>query len=239
MSDSSSDEQARIYFERAREYDALIAAEDADGNVLATLATRLPLDGARLADVGAGTGRLACLLGPRVSRVHLSDRAGPMLDVARDKLKKAGLLDKATFEVRDARDLELADASVDIAAAGWVFGHFRHWMPDGWRKEVDAALTQMERVVAPGGYVVILETLGTGHESPRKHEGLDEYFMHLESQHGFERSWFRTDYVFADVDTAARVLGEFFGEALVTKIRAQAWSRVPECTGLWIKRKPE
>jgi ubiquinone/menaquinone biosynthesis C-methylase UbiE len=236
MSDSASDAQARIYLERAREYDALIAAEDADGNVLKNLASRLPFDGARLADVGAGTGRLACLLGPRVSRVHLSDRAAPMLDVARDKLQRAGLSDKATFDVTDARDLALPDASVDIAAAGWVFGHFRHWMPDGWRREVDAALAQMERVVVPGGHVVILETLGTGHETPRTHEGLDEYFAHLESTRGFERSWFRTDYVFADVDTAARVLGEFFGEALVTKIRAKSWSRVPECTGLWIKR---
>jgi ubiquinone/menaquinone biosynthesis C-methylase UbiE len=238
MSDSISDEQARIYFERAREYDALIAAEDADGNVVKHLASRLPLDGARLADVGAGTGRLACLLGSRVSQVHLSDRAGPMLEVARDKLQKAGLADKATFEVADARELRLADASVDVAAAGWVFGHFRHWMPDGWRHEVDAALAQMERVVVPGGHVVILETLGTGHETPRTHEGLDEYFAHLESAHGFERTWFRTDYVFADADTAARVLGEFFGDALVAKIRAASWSRVPECTGLWIKRKP-
>lgn len=237
MSDASSDEQARIYFERAQEYDALIAAEDADGNVEKALASRLPLDGARLADVGAGTGRLACLLGPRVSRVHLSDRAGPMLEVARAKLEAAGLLHKASFEVADARSLALGDESVDVAAAGWVFGHFRHWMPDGWRQEVDAALTQMERVVVPGGHVVILETLGTGHETPRTHEGLDEYFSHLESRHGFERSWFRTDYVFADVDQAARVLGEFFGEALVAKIRAESWSRVPECTGLWIKRK--
>jgi hypothetical protein len=38
------------------------------------------------------------------------------------------------------------------------------------------------------------------------------------------------------VDTAARVLGELFGDALVAEIRAASWSRVPECTGLW-KRK--
>ena len=56
--------------------------------------------------------------------------------------------------------------------------------------------------------------------------------MVLESQ-GFSRSWVRTDYVFADEETAARVCGAFFGAPLVERIREHRWSRVPECTAVF------
>jgi len=79
-----------------------------------------------------------------------------------------------------------------------------------------------------------VETLGTGHATPRTHAALDEYFEHLERAHGFARSWIRTDYAFADVDTAARVCGGFFGPALVERIRAERWARVPECTAVFV-----
>lgn len=231
MSDPSS-EQARIYEERAEEYDALIAAEDADGELVRALALAVSLDGAIVADVGAGTGRIARCIGPRARRVHLIDRAAPMLEVARRRLEARG---DVAFDIHhaDARALPLADASCDVAIAGWVFGHFRHWMPEGWRLEVDAALGEMRRVVRPGGTIVVIETLGTGHSTPRAHAGLDEYFEHLERAHGLVRSWIRTDYEFADVETAARVCGGFFGDALVERIRTEGWARVPECTAIF------
>lgn len=233
MSDTTSDEQARIYEERALEYDTLISAEDVDGHLEEALSQWAPIDGARIADVGAGTGRLARLFAARCRHMHLIDRAAPMLEVARDRLAAIGLADKITVHHADARELPLDDESVDIAMAGWVFGHFRHWMPDGWRAEVDAALAEMRRVVVAGGPIVVIETLGTGHEVPRQRSILEEYFAHLEGEHGFERSWIRTDYEFADVSTAASVMGGFFGEELVARIRSEAWCRVPECTALF------
>lgn len=233
MSDRTSDEQAKIYEERADDYDALIAAEDADGELRAAFAERVAFEGARVADVGAGTGRVARWMVPTAAHVHLVERAAPMLDVARLRLEADGQLDRVSFHHADARELPLDDASVDVATAGWVFGHFRHWMPEGWRAEVDQAVGEMRRVVVPGGRIAILETLGTGHETPRQHPGLDEYFAHLETQHGFTRTWHRSDYAFASVDEAARVMGGFFGEALVAQIRDRAWARVPECTALF------
>lgn len=236
MSDTTSDEQARIYEERALEYDALISAEDVDGNLEEAISRRVPLEGARVADVGAGTGRLARLFGARCERVHLIERAAPMLEVARERLATLGLSEKTTLHHADARELPLGDESVDVAMAGWVFGHFRHWMPDGWGAEVDAALAEMRRVVVPGGALIVIETLGTGHEVPRQRSSLEEYFTHLEHEHGFERSWLRTDYEFPDVATAERVMGGFFGEELVARIRVEAWRRVPECTALFTLR---
>ena len=227
------DAQARIYQERADQYDALIAAEDADGTLRALFEERASFGGRRVADIGAGTGRLARWAAPRAAHVHLVERAAPMLEVARRRLEADGVLARVTFHRADARELPLDDASVDLAAAGWVFGHFRHWMPDGWREEVDRAVAEMRRVVAPGGAIAILETLGTGHETPRHHPGLEEYFLHLEEHHGFARAWARSDYVFESVEAAATAMGGFFGDGLVETIRAKGWSRVPECTALF------
>lgn len=236
MTDPSA-EQARIYEERAEEYDALISAEDAMGELPRALDALVSLDDAVIADVGAGTGRIARTVGGRARRVHLVERAAPMLEVARRRLEAQG---DVRFELHhaDARALPLEDASCDLAIAGWVFGHFRHWMPEGWKLEVDAAIAEMRRVVRPGGGIVVIETLGTGHETPRIHAALDEYFEHLEQAHGLTRSWIRTDYQFADVETAARVCGSFFGAPLVEKIRAGGWARVPECTGIFSGESP-
>jgi ubiquinone/menaquinone biosynthesis C-methylase UbiE len=231
-----SQEQARFYEEQAEAYDALIAAEDADGRLLDELTRRLPLDGARIADVGSGTGRLARMLAERATHVTLVDRAAPMLEVARRRLEAMGLGERVTIEIGDARALPLGDGSVEVAMAGWVFGHFRHWMPDGWRDEVDAALAEMRRVVVTDGHIVVIETLGTGHERPREHPELDEYFEHLEAVHGLSRFWLRTDYQFDDVEGAVEVLGPFFGEELVERIRREEWRRVPECTAVFMGR---
>jgi ubiquinone/menaquinone biosynthesis C-methylase UbiE len=156
-----------------------------------------------------------------------------MLEVARRRLAGAGI--DFEIHVADARALPLADASCDAAVAGWVFGHFRHWMPDGWRAEVDAAIVEMRRVTRSGA-IAIVETLGTGHETPRAHAALDEYFAHLERAHGLARTWIRTDYAFADVETAASICGGFFGPELAERIRRERWSRVPECTAIFAPR---
>lgn len=235
MSRNPSDEQAKVYVERAEEYDVLIRAEDADGALPVALAERIELEGAVIADVGAGTGRIARLLGGRVRHVHLVERAAPMLAVAKARLAVEGIAN-VTLHEADARELPLDTDSVDAAVAGWVFGHFRRWMPEGWEDEVDRAIAEMQRVVRASGPVLIIETLGTGHETPRTHEALDEYFARLEEHHGFRRTWIRTDYQFDDAETAAEVLGGFFGDAMADRTREEGWARVPECTAIFERR---
>lgn len=235
MSSSASAAQAAVYETRAAEYDALISAEDVDRALPAVLDRLVRIDGAVIADVGAGTGRFARLLAARAKHVHLIDRAAPMLEVARTRLSGDGLTN-VTLHVSDARSLPLPDASVDLAVAGWVFGHFPHWMPDDWRHEVAAAVAEMRRVVKRGGSIVIVETLGTGHETPRKHEKLDAYFEWLMETQGFTQTIIRTDYGFPDVETAAKICGSFFGDALASTIREKQWARVPECTSVFVTR---
>ena len=237
MADRTASAQERVYEEDAANYDLLISAEDADGELPRALTGLLGergagFAGARVADIGAGTARLTRVVAERAAHVDLVDRAGPMLEVGRGRLEKLG---RTNFQVHqaDARALPLASGAYDIAMAGWVFGHFRHWMPEGWKDEVSAALGEMRRILRPGGHLFVIETLGTGHETPRQHPALDEYFAYLEQVEGLTRTWIRTDYAFADPETAAAITGRFFGEAFADKVRAEGWSRVPECTAIF------
>ncbi|MEM9189095.1 MAG: class I SAM-dependent methyltransferase [Myxococcota bacterium] len=226
---ASSDAQKAMYRTQAEAYETLIAAEDCDGRLREEVERRVDVRGKRLLDVGAGTGRLARWFAEHAKTLTLVEREVAMLEVAKGHLSEA-----ATYHVADARELPVPTNAFDVAMAGWVFGHFRHWMPDGWEREVDQAIIEMRRAVVPGGALVVIETLGTGHETPRDHPALDEYFQRLESVHGFERTWARSDYRFETPEHAVVVLGKFFGETLVRQIQAQRWSTVPECTGLFV-----
>lgn len=229
----AADAQRAVYRERADAYARLVAAEDVDGAIGRALAAQASIAGARALDVGCGTGRLTRVL-RALGAAHVLgvDREPAMLEVARRTLGDELACGRVSLREADARSLEIEPRTFDVATAGWCFGHFRHWMPDRWEAEVDAALSAMERAVRRGGAVLVLETLGTGHETPRHHPGLEAYFARLEAR-GYARSWIRTDYLFASVDEAAEVLGAFFPSSLVESVCANRWRRVPECTGVW------
>jgi ubiquinone/menaquinone biosynthesis C-methylase UbiE len=232
----SDDAQREIYREHADAYDRLVRAEDVDGQLARAIGEIVDVRGARVLDVGCGTGRLTRIL-LELGAAHVTgvDRAEAMLGVAARSL--AAELARGAIELVEADARALAAHGVpvgafDVVTAGWCFGHFRHWMPDDWREDVDRALDAMSRAVRPGGVLIVIETLGTGHETPRVHAALDEYFALLEAR-GFTRRAIRTDYAFASVEEAVEVLGPFFGEELSARIVEERWARVPECTGVW------
>jgi ubiquinone/menaquinone biosynthesis C-methylase UbiE len=230
-------DQQEIYEHHALEYDALVNAEDCDHNLLPALASIASLPGASVLEVGVGTGRITRLLLPTVARVVGIDRAPAMLEVARRHLEQLGSSSTWELHCADARDLPVPSAFADLAIAGWVFGHLRYWLPDDWRDHIGKALAEMGRALKPGGTMVIVETLGTGREDPLPPSpALGEYFAWLETEHGMQRVALRTDYLFPDVATAAKVAGAFFGEAFGERVKLEQWARIPECTGLWWKR---
>jgi ubiquinone/menaquinone biosynthesis C-methylase UbiE len=224
----------RLYREGAAAYDRLVSAEDADGSLLPALAAVAELAGARVLEVGAGTGRLTRLLAPVAGRIVATERSWPMLDVARGRLPEAG---GARFCCAEAGALPVRGDWADLALAGWVFGHFLEWMPDGWRGSVAAALAEMRRALRPGGTLVVLETLGTGAGAPAPPTpDLAEYYAWLEDEHGFARREVRTDFEFRSHEEAVELVRFFFGAELGEAVRRGGGRRVPEYTGLWSLR---
>lgn len=233
---SAEPDQRQIYASDAARYERLVAAEDWQGRLLPAIADIVPLAGAIVVEPGAGTGRLTRLLSPCVRQVHALDRSGHMLRHARELLQRE-CQGNWSLALADNQDLPLGSRCADIAIAGWSFGHSTVWNEKGWLKEVDRALGEMLRVLRPGGTAIILETLGTGGETPQPPtENLAAFYRWLERERGFERRWLRTDYRFGSRQEARELLGFFFGEAFASQAPLSASCVLPECTGIWWRR---
>jgi demethylmenaquinone methyltransferase/2-methoxy-6-polyprenyl-1,4-benzoquinol methylase len=143
------EEQVRAMFDRiARVYDRMnsvmtVGLDRRWRERAADLAALGP--GARALDVATGTGDLAVALKRRVGpegEVVGSDFSEGMLELAR---AKAG---DVAFESGNALDLPYADGSFDAATVGFGARNFA---------DLARGLSEMARVVRPGGRVVVLE----------------------------------------------------------------------------------
>jgi ubiquinone/menaquinone biosynthesis C-methylase UbiE len=224
-----------IYANHADQYEALVLREDYQGNILKALQTIRPLTGLDVVEMGAGTGRLTLMLAPLVKSLHAFDNSAHMLDVAITKLNQTGFTNWRA-EVADNRSLPVADSSADLSIQGWSFGHYCGWYPDTWREAIGAALGEMTRVLRPGGTAILLETMGTGRETPQPPTpALAEYYAWIEGEHRFTPTTLRTDYHFESLAEAERLTRFFFGDELADEVVRRNWVVLPECTGVWWK----
>lgn len=224
-----------VYRNEAERYERLISREDEEGNLLKTLLRIFPFAGADLVDTGAGTGRLACLLAPYVRSVALFDNSEAMLEVAAEKLRQAGYKHWRT-QAADHRELPLADASADVLTAGWSVCYIASANHAEWRESLARAMAEFKRVLRPGGTIILIETLGTGYETPNPPSFLHPYYRELTERCSFAHTWIRTDYRFADEEEAAELTGFFFGDELANRMRDNRLTLLSECTGVWWKR---
>ncbi len=98
-----------------------------------------------VADLGCGTGNASELLAPLVKRVIAVDQSQPMLAAARKRLETAKNVE---FIEGELTDLPLKDASVDVAVCMLVLHHV---------EKPTEALSQMRRIVRPGGMGLIVD----------------------------------------------------------------------------------
>jgi len=223
--------QREIYASHALEYERLVAAEDHQGNILRALRGILPLDGIEALDLGAGTGRLACLLAPHVKSVVALDVSVHMLQRARGALE-AGTGAPALVAAAEHRWLPVGAATADLLVSGWSVSYVAVWDPERWRQNLDAWLREAKRVLRKSGWIVLFESLGTGNETPTRLPHLEDFYDWL-SEAGFGFNWIRTDYRFESVEVADELVGFFFGEDIRNSIKRTPPVTLAECTGVW------
>lgn len=223
--------QAEIYQTEGDKYEALVAREDYQGNILKALTEIVDLQDRRALDLGAGSGRLTCLLAPYMRSIKAFDLSKEMLRVCRNKLSKTKLTNWQVG-LADHRQLPVASASADLAVSGWSVSYLAVWNPDSWRSELEKWLGEMKRVLRPGSFIVLFESLGTGNEEPLQLDHLREFYGWLDET-GFQNKIIRTDYQFATLQEAEELTHFFFGSELGDTVKKNNWTILPECTGVW------
>ena len=217
-----------IYQNQAAQYELMVSREDYQGRLLPALNALRSLNGLDVVELGAGTGRLTRQIAPLARSLVALDVSESMLDVLREKLPQI------IVTTADNRALPLTSRIADVVIAGWSIAHSVGWYPETWRVETGKALAEIFRLLRPGGTAILLETLGTGNETPAPpNEGLAQFYSMLEDDYGFARTALRTDYQFASPEEGQALLRFFFGDELADRIVSEQLTILPECTGIW------
>jgi ubiquinone/menaquinone biosynthesis C-methylase UbiE len=122
-----------------------------EGERLAELATAAlaRVSGARVIDVACGPGTFTRPFAPRVRRAVGVDLTPAMIEKAREEAARAGLAN-IEFVTGNVHALPFADGVAGVVACGYAFHHMT---------EPARALTEMARVLRPGGRVAIADLI--------------------------------------------------------------------------------
>jgi SAM-dependent methyltransferase len=134
----------------AAPFAALDIHADADG-LRRTLAAARLAPHMRVLDVACGPGIVACAAAAQAGHVTGIDLTPAMIEQAKARQQHAGLTN-TDWQVGDATRLPFADNSFDVALTRYSFHHLPH---------PGEALREMQRVVAPGGRVVVIDATPT------------------------------------------------------------------------------
>jgi ArsR family transcriptional regulator len=151
----------------ARQWDDLAATLLPVADYLGILPQMVP-PGAKVLEIGIGTGGLLAELAGRASIVIGVDHAPAMLEEARRRLTAAGLAD-IDLRLGEMTHLPLGDAAVDCVVANMVLHHAADPL---------AVLREIRRVLVSGGLLVLADL--TRHEREVARERLADQWLGFE-----------------------------------------------------------
>lgn len=115
-----------------------------------------PFSPASILDIATGTGDLAISMYRRLKadRIVGADISEGMMEVGRRKVAEAGLSEHISFEYQDCTALTYPDNSFDAVTAAFGVRNF---------EDIEQGITEMYRVLKPGGHLMILELSSPEH----------------------------------------------------------------------------
>lgn len=223
-----------IYTRHADRYDQLLRREDYQHNLGTLLHKLFDWKGKKVVEAGIGTARVSRLFIDEVAELTGYDLSPHMLEGARRNL--AGHLDKVTLDIANNLELSRLNHAADCFIEGWSFGHSVCDAPGTIREKTATLLTGCRGLVAPGGTIILIETLSTNADKPAPpSDQLAEFYALLEGEYGFRKEIADTAYRFESREESVDLIQFFFGEEMAELVANRDSLIVPEYTGIWHK----
>jgi ArsR family transcriptional regulator len=111
-----------------------------------------------IADLGAGEGAFALLVAQRAKKVIAVDNSAKMIEVARDQALRLGVAN-IDYRLGDMEELPIDSGSVDLIFFSQSLHHALH---------PERAVNEANRILAPGGRIVILDLVKHRFEEARE-----------------------------------------------------------------------
>ncbi len=180
---------------------------DLEAKLPRTLQALGPVAGRDVLVVDAGRGVVAGQLAVMGARVTAIERPGALADLER-AIAASPLLAGIQVAEGTPERLPLADASVDVVVGCWSV----------YRGPDPVELAEAERVLRPGGRLLVVHDYGRDEASQLRDPELPEYTSWGRRDGPFLRAGFRIRVVhcwwrFDDLDAARSLLAEVFGPA--------------------------
>jgi ubiquinone/menaquinone biosynthesis C-methylase UbiE len=207
----------------ARAFDRLRRFQRERRSILGRIGEICAIQGARVVELGAGTGVVTQELARAAAAVAAFDRSTEMVALARSNLRRRGVLN-CSVALAEHVQIPLADGCADLVLAAWSLDNVVYDSDEtAWRSELDRVVGEMRRLAAAGGVVMVVASPYGGRD----------LVGHLERAHGFHRRLFKTVWRFPSKRVARAAVTTFFNRRVWKDYRPHWPKDLVTLAGIW------